>query len=408
MKRTFVIVIFMMTAVAYRSSGQGIPDVRVRIVDSNGVPFQWVFVGQIGDYKLPMSQWPSGAWSEESKRYVLTLVRNGFFKTEDGWVTVKGVQGCPISEYHVEIIPPAASTLEFKDKEWAALAKCAGADCTLAAHYVHDGHILAYFGGYYSYNQCQYYIAAYEKYLHCWPELAAAKEEPQITGRSAPFYKGYYFGLLYEYLRFIADKLEPIAPRPTESFDLRASDFYSKDGYSIQWWGLGAVGNYVAEPVQPGPIAEAIKKWYRRHGYVAPSLDHPPLEGIRSLPGYPPGYVPLTDEQRKELWDHIKGFVCKDLQEKKAQWGGMVIPWDLWSQPSFQRLGCEGFDLEKKPADTPPSASAPQSPSPPPQPETAASAPPASAARTTPPGSRPTSPSPTAPPHTSTVLATGV
>lgn len=323
MKRLFVIFACVLAAAVYGSSKRDIPDVRVRIVDSSGAPFQWVHIGQVGYHKLPMSQWPSGAWSEESKRYVCTLARNGFFKTEDGWITVKGVRGRTITEYRVTIVPPAAGELEFKDKEWEALAKCAGTDCTLTTHYVHDGHILAYFGGYYNYNQCQYYIAAYEKYLRCWPELAAAKEDSHITGRSAPFYKGYYFGLLYEYLRFIADKLEPIPPVPPERW---TDEYYEEDGYTTRRW---------SEPVPAS---------------------------VKTLPGYPPGYVPLTDEQRKEMWDHIKAFVCQDLQEKKAQWGGMVIPWDLWSQPSFQRLRCEGFDLEPKPADAtpaPPTRAAP-------------------------------------------------
>jgi hypothetical protein len=353
MKRVFVIFACILATAAYGSSERKIPDVRVRVVDPNGAPFQWVFIGQVGYYKLPMSVWPKGAWSEEDRRFVCTLNRNGFFKTDDGWITVKGTEACPISEYRVTIVAPAAEQLEFKDKEWEALAKCAGAGCTLTAHYVHDGHILAYFGAYYSYNACQYYIAADEKYLRCWPELAAAKEDSHITGRSAPYYKGYYFGLLYEYLRFIADKLEPIPPAPPQPW--RMSDFYSKDGYSIQWWGLGSVSGdaYNSVPVTSGPIAEVLRKWYRKHGYAVPSTDHPPLEGVTVIPGYPPGYVPLTDEQRQELWDHIKAFVCQDLQEKKAQWGGMVIPWDLWSQPSFQKLHCEGFDLEPKPADAP-------------------------------------------------------
>jgi hypothetical protein len=69
-----------------------------------------------------------------------------------------------------------------------------------------------------------------------------------------------------------------------------------------------------------------------------------------------PEWAPLTEDQKKEIVDRAKKFLCKELLDKKRKWGSAfhLTKW-VTEDPIFIEARCEGFepsDYPAKPADT--------------------------------------------------------
>jgi hypothetical protein len=200
-----------------------IPATRLRIVykDTNQ-PVEWV--------KVEIEGWQKWASRAERKAYEenvgamasMKTVLGGtrFLHADDGWITIPAVTGVKMDRFAIDLRPAACGVVVYKnneEKEYAStftgkslpkFLSLPEANRVLEAElapqcYLPPGTQQP------SYEEARYFLAAYEILLSQWPHLSWATDCYGVKEETPPYYKGYYWTTVDDYLTRIFTYVEP-------------------------------------------------------------------------------------------------------------------------------------------------------------------------------------------------------
>jgi hypothetical protein len=177
-------------------------------------------------HEFPYEEFREGFrdWKSDDFKSERTCGWRDFLHADDGWITIPEVSNVRMDSYEIEITPAAGNTLlrvdprkkkgmndllpYYDEKTFPKFAGLPEKDRVLEAQYAYQCSLPA--GTLQpTYEEARYFLAAYEILLSQWPHLSWATDCYGVKEETPPYYKGYYWTTVDDYLTRIFTYVEP-------------------------------------------------------------------------------------------------------------------------------------------------------------------------------------------------------